>query len=79
MLQTFQNKIFFLPETINLTSWDLRIFKLWLQSGQYIEDSNGIHSISLSRVFGNLTWNAIKSMEKHGGEHSGNLHLVDCF
>jgi hypothetical protein len=26
-----------------------------------------------------LTWSAMKSMEKHGGEHSKKFHLVDRF
>lgn len=53
------------------------VFVLWLQKGQYIEDSNGFHDISLSRAYGNSTWSAIRSVGKYGGEYSGKVHLVD--
>ena len=43
---------------------------LWLQKHWHIQDNNGFHAISHSRVFGNLMLSAIKSMENCGGEYS---------
>ena len=63
-----------ISETINLASWYLWFLVLWVQKGQYIQDNNGFHAISLSRVYGNSTPSAIKSMEKYGGEYSGKFH-----
>ena len=41
----------------------------WIQKGYCIQDNDGLHDISLSRVYGNLMSSATKSMEKYGGEY----------
>ena len=68
-----------ISETINLTSWYLWVLVLWVQKGQYKHNNNGFHAISLSRVYGNSTPSAIKSMEKCGGEYSGKFHELTVF